>query len=216
VSGGATTAIAAQKKSLIATERNEEHRSRWRREVDQLAPEQLVFLDETSTQTVMTRSRARARPGVRAVLALPRNHGENVTCVAALTPAGITAPLVFSGALDGPIFAQWATEWLVPTLHPGQTIVLDNLNVHKNASARAAIEAAGCTLRFLPASSPDFNPIELAFAKLKAHLRGAARRSFDPLVDAIGAGIDTITTTDIRAFYRHCGYHLPDHAGQYL
>ncbi len=116
---------------------------RWRAEVDDLAPEQLVFLDETSTQTVMTRTRARARPGERAVAAIPRNHGENVTCLAALTPTGITAPLVFEGALDGPIFAQWAAKWLVPTLHPGQTIVLDNLNVHKNAAARAAIEAAG-------------------------------------------------------------------------
>jgi transposase len=216
VSGVAAAEVAAQKKSLIATERNEEQRSRWRAEVDELAPEQLVFLDETSTQTVMTRSRARARPGVRAVLALPRNHGENVTCVAALTAAGIIAPLVFAGALDGPIFAQWAAEWLVPTLHPGQTIVLDNLSVHQNAKARAAIEAAGCTLRFLPAYSPDFNPIELAFAKLKTHLRGAATRRFDPLLDAIGAGIDAITTTDIHAFYRHCGYDLPDHDSQHL
>jgi transposase len=216
VSGVAPAEAAAQKKSLIASERNDDQRARWRTEVDDLAPDQLVFLDETSTQTVMTRSRARARPGARAVLALPRNHGENVTCVAALTPSGITAPLVFAGALDGPIFAQWAADWLVPTLHPGQTIVLDNLSVHKNAAARAAIEAAGCTLRFLPAYSPDFNPIELAFAKLKTHLRGAATRRFDPLLDAIGAGIDAITTADIRAFYHHCGYDLPAHHGQHL
>jgi transposase len=216
VSGVATTEAATQKKSLIATERDEEHRAQWRAEVAALAPDQLVFLDETSTQTVMTRTHARARPGVRAVAALPRNHGENVTCVAALTPSGITAPLVFPGAIDGPIFAQWVTEWFVPTLHPGQTIVLDNLSVHKNAQARTAIEAAGCTLRFLPAYSPDFNPIELAFAKLKTHLRGAAKRSFDPLLEAIGTGIDTITTTEVRAFYHHCGYDLPAHDGHHL
>lgn len=156
----------------------------------------------------MTRSRARAAPGVRAVAAIPRNHGENVTCIAALTVAGITAPLVFEGALDGPIFAQWVREWFVPTLHPGQTIVLDNLNVHKNAAARQAIEAAGCRLQFLPAYSPDFNPIEPAFSKLKTFLRAIAARAFDPLVDAIGAGIATITAADARAYYRHCGYHL--------
>lgn len=176
-------------------------------------PHTLVFLDETSTQTVLTRARARAPRGQRAVARLPRNHGANVTCLAALTPAGITEPLVFEGALDGPIFAQWVRERLLPALPPGAVIVLDNLSVHKNAAARAAVEAAGCQLCFLPAYSPDFNPIELLFAQLKTHLRGAAARTFDPLVDAIGAGFDRISRADVHACYYHCGYPLT-HIGQ--
>lgn len=158
----------------------------------------------------MTRTHARAPRGQRAVARIPRNHGENVTCIAALAATGITAPLVFEGALDGAIFAQWMSTWLLPELAPGTTIVLDNLNVHKNATARSAVVAAGCQLLFLPAYSPDFNPIELAFSKLKAHLRGVQARSFDPLVDAIGGGLSTITDQDARAFFRHCGYPVPE------
>ena len=169
----------------------------------------VLFLDETSTQIVMTRSHARAPRGVRVVDKVPRNHGENVTCLMGITPNGLVEPLVFEGALDGPIFAQWMRERLVPQLLPGTTIVLDNLNVHKNAAARQAVEAAGCRLLFLPAYSPDFNPIELANAKLKAYLRGAKARAFDPLVDAIGEGLNRITEQDARAFFRHCGYEVP-------
>ncbi len=174
-----------------------------------MAPETLVFLDETSTQTVMTRRSGRAPHGERVVGVVPRNHGPNVTCLAAISADGVQAPCVFEGALNGDLFARWVQEWLVPTLRPGTTVVLDNLSVHKNADARAAIEAAGCQLRFLPAYSPDFNPIELAFSKLKTHLRGVAARAFDPLVAAIGAGLEAITPTDIAGYYRHCGYHLP-------
>ncbi len=115
---------------------------------------------------------------------------------------------VFEEALDGPLFAQWLTERLLPALGPGHVLVLDNLSVHKTAAARAAVEAAGCTLCFLPAYSPDFNPIELIFSQLKAHLRGAAARTFDRLVDAIGVAFDQITAADIQACFRHCGYAL--------
>ncbi len=169
----------------------------------------MLFLDETSTQTVMTRSHARAPRGVRAVARVPRNHGENVTCLMGISPAGIVEPLVFEGALDGGIFTQWMRDRLLPQLAPGTTIVLDNLSVHKTAAARAAVEQAGCELLFLPAYSPDFNPIELANAKLKSYVRGVGARSFDPLVDAIGRGLDRITEQDARAFFRHCGYEVP-------
>jgi transposase len=204
----ASARTVAQKKSLIASERDETARAAWRQTIAAVDPTTLVFLDETSTQTVLTRTHARAPRGQRIVARLPRNHGENVTCLAAVTPAGITAPLVFEGALDGPIFAQWVGERLLPALRPGQTIVLDNLSVHKNAAARAAIEAAGCTLCFLPAYSPDFNPIELVFAQLKASLRNAAARTFHALVDAIGAAFDHLSPADIHACFRHCGYDL--------
>ena len=199
----------AQKKSLIATERDPHARAAWRTEIAGIAPETLVFLDETSMQTVMTRRYGRALGGAGVVGAVPRNHGPNVTCLVAISTAGVHAPCVFEGALDSLLFVRWVREWLVPTLRPGMTVVLDNLSVHKNAEARAAIAAVGCQLRFLPAYSPDFNPIELAFAKLKTHLRTVAARAFDPLVDAIGVGLTAISTTDIAGFYRHCGYSLP-------
>lgn len=174
-----------------------------------IAPATVVFLDETSTQTTLTRARGRAPRGERVVGAVPRNHGANVTCLAALTPTGLRAPLVIEGAMNGTVFLQWVRDWLLPTLDRGTTVVLDNLNVHRNAAVRAAVEAAGCHLRYLPAYSPDFNPIELAFAKLKTYLRGAAARTFDTLVGAIGVGLDQITTTDIAGYYRHCGFALP-------
>ncbi len=206
--GAPAAGLAAQKKSLIASERDEVARHTWRQLIASVDPSSLVFLDETSTQTVLTRPRARAQRGQRIVARLPRNHGHNVTCLAAVAPTGITEPMVFEGALDGPIFAQWLAERLLPALTRGTIIVLDNLSVHKNAAARAAVEAAGCELRFLPAYSPDFNPIELIFAQLKASLRGADARTFDALVDAIGAAFDQIVPADIQACYRHCGYAL--------
>lgn len=99
--------------------------------------------------------------------------------------------------------------WLVPTLRPGQTVILDNLSVHKNVKAREAVEAAGCQVTFLPAYSPDFNPIEMVFAKLKTYLRGVGARTFESLLTAIGAGLTAISPHDIAGCYRHCGYPLP-------
>lgn len=172
-------------------------------------PETVVFVDETSTQTTLTRLRGRAPKGERVVGAVPRNHGENVTCLVAMSPTGMRAPCVFEGAVTSELFVQWLRRWLVPTLRRGTTVVLDNLNVHRHADVRTVIEAAGCHLRYLPAYSPDFNPIEQAFAKLKAHLRTAGARTFVPLIDAIGAGLDRITTGDIAGFYHHAGFALP-------
>jgi len=156
----------------------------------------------------MTRARGRAPRGMRVVGSVPRNHGPNVSCLAALTATGVCAPLVIEGAVDGRVFRPWIQDWLLPQLAPGTSIVLDNLSVHRNAAVRTAVEAAGCHLRFLPAYSPDLNPIELVFAKLKTHLRGVAARAYEPLLAAIGEGLDRVTATDIAGFYRHCGYDL--------
>ncbi len=120
------------------------------------------------------------------------------------------APCVFEGAVTSDLFVRWLREWLVPTLRSGTTVVLDNLSVHRNAGVRPVIEAAGCHLRYLPAYSPDYNPIEQTFAKLKAHLRGVAAWSFEPLLAAIGTGLDRITPADIRGYYDHCGFPLPN------
>lgn len=172
-------------------------------------PATVVFLDETSTQTTLTRARGRAPRGERVVGAVPRNHGANITCLVAMSPTGMHAPCVFEGAVTSDLFVRWLRRWLVPTLRWGTTVVLDNLSVHRHADVRTVLEEAGCQLVYLPAYSPDFNPIEQAFSKLKAHLRAVGARAFDPLVDAIGDGLERITTSDIAGFYRHGGFDLP-------
>jgi transposase len=119
--------------------------------------------------------------------------------------------LAIEGAADGEALALYVHKLLLPSLHPGQVVILDQLNVHKSAAIRAAIEAVGCRLVLLPAYSPDFNPIEQVFAKLKTHLRAAAARTFATLVTAIGQAIETITAADARGCFAHCGYALPGH-----
>jgi transposase len=185
-------------------------RAVWREATTTIPPATLVFLDETSTQVTMTRSRGRAQPGHRVVDRVPRNHGQNVTCLSAISPVGLHAPCVFEGALDGPLFVQWVRDWLLPGVPRGTTLVLDNLSVHRSPAVRAVVEAAGCFLLFLPAYSPDFSPIELVFAHLKRHLRTVAARTTVGVTDAIGSGMARITPAQIRAYYRHCGYPLPD------
>lgn len=154
----------------------------------------------------MTRRTGRAPRGQRVIGRVPRNHGPNVTCLMAISLSGVQAPCVFEGALDGALFAQWIGDWLAPSLPPDTIVILDNLSVHRHPAVRAAIEAVGCHLRFLPPYSPDFNPIELIFAKLKTHLRSVEARAFESLVEAIGHGLATITPGDLRACYHHCGY----------
>lgn len=200
--------MAAQKKSLAASERDEEVRAAWRAEVAALDPAAFVFVDESGTHTSLTRPRARAPRGARAVAAVPRNHGPNVTLFAALTPEGIGPALAMQGAADGVAFARYVRELLVPSLHPGQVVIMDQLNVHKGAAVREAIEIADCRLLLLPSYSPDFNPIEQAFAKVKARLRTAAARNFDDLVAATGVALDAVTPADARGCFAHCGYHL--------
>lgn len=169
-------------------------------------PADLIFLDETSTPTTLTPTRARAPRGVRAVGRVPRGRWHSITLVATLTATGPGPAVVLPGALDRLAFDTYVAEVLVPGLRSGQTVILDNLSVHKSATARKLIEAAGCQLRFLPTYSPDCNPIELAFAKLKQHLRRAQARSFDAVVTATGTALATITPADATAFFTAAGY----------
>ncbi len=199
----------AQKKTLIATERDAGARRQWWAELIKVDPATVVFLDETSTQITMTRTHGRAPRGERVVGAVPRNHGTNITCLVAMSPAGMQVPCVFAGAVTSALFVRWLRRWLVPALPRGTTVVLDNLSVHRHADVRPVLEAAGCHLCYLPASSPDDPPIEQAFAKLKAHLRDIGARAADPLVEAIGAGLARITPADIAGCSRHCGFTLP-------
>ena len=199
----------AQKKTRVARERDAAERAAFRAEAAALDPADLVFLDETGAAPVLTPIRARSRRGSRAVGSVPRRRREHLTLVAALTPAGIAAPTLLRGALDGTAFAAWVEQQLAPTLRPGQTVLLDNLSVHKNARARRAVEAAGCALHFLPRYSPDCNPIEQAFAKIKQALRRAEARSFAAQLDAAAAAVDAISASDARAFFAAAGYPLP-------
>jgi len=193
---------------VIATERDAAARSAWQEVVAELLPADLVFVDETSTHTALTRRRARAPRGQRAVGRVPRNHGSNITLLAALTPEGIGPALTLEGGVTGAAFAAYATRLLAPTLQPGQVVILDNLSAHKSEAARLAIEAAGARLLFLPAYSPDFNPIELAFSKIKESLRAAAARSAQDLLTATASAIDAVSAADAHGFFKHCGFPL--------
>ena len=188
-------------------------RQRWRAELAASAPQRFDFLDETATPTSLTRRRARAPRGERAVGTVPRRRWQSVCVLASITTTGMGPAMVLDGAINRDAFDAFVEQSLLPTLLPGQIVILDNLAVHKSPRARALIEAAGCELRFLPSYSPDFNPIELAFSKLKQHLRGKAERTFAGLVAATGPALETITAADARGFLAHGGYPL---SGQLL
>jgi len=209
VPGAPAPRLAAQKKTLTARERDEAARAAWREAAAALAPADLLFLDETGTHTAMTRRRARSPRGERARGVVPRNHGPNATLLAVLGPRGIATAVSIPGATTRPVFDGFVAELLVPTLRPGQTVVLDNLSVHKSARAHELVEAAGCRLLFLPPYSPDLNPIESVFAKVKASLRGAAARGHADLLAATKAALDAVTPADAAGCYAACGFPLP-------
>jgi transposase len=208
VPGAGPARLAAQKKTLSASERDEVARAAWREETAALAPADLLFLDETSTHTALTRRRARAPRGRRAHGAVPRNHGPNVTLLAVLGPQGIATALSIEGATTRPVFDGFVAEFLVPLLRSGQTVVLDNLAAHKSPRAQALVEAAGCRLLFLPPYSPDFNPIEPIFAKVKTALRASAARTPDTLLAATKTALDAVTPEDAAGCYADCGFPL--------
>ncbi len=174
-------------------------------------PERLVFVDETGTHTRMTPLYARAPRGKRAYGHVPRNHTRNTTLIAALTLNGLDAPMVLEGAMDREAFVAWLRHFLVPTLVPGQVVVMDNLSVHKGRQVGQMIAEAGCRLVYLPAYSPDYAPIEGAYSKVKTLLRRAAKRTQEELVTAIGAAVGAVTAADAHGWFTHCGYLL---AGQ--
>jgi len=183
-------AAAAQKKTLVARERDATARAAFRAEAAGWDAHDLVVLDETTTPTTL---RARTPRGERAVGTVPRGRWEQVTLICALTPDGMAAPVLLPGALDRDAVDTWVAEQLVPALRPGQTVLLDTLSVHRSATARALMAAAGCALRHLPTSSPDMNPIEQAFAKIKAALRRAEARAFDGVVAAARPALAAVT-----------------------
>jgi len=197
---------------LAASERDEEARKTWREAAAQLDPEQFVFVDESGTNIALTRLYGWAPHDQRATGSVPRNHGKNTTLVAALTPDGLHEPWMIEGAMNTESFEWYIQEQLAPTLRPGQVVVLDNLSVHKAARIRQAIEARHCTLLFLPSYSPDFTPIEQAFSKIKAILRGLGARTTEALWDAMRVAVEAITPADALAWFAHAGYVVPAQA----
>jgi len=165
-----------------------------------------VFLDETWTTTNMARRSARSARGERAVAAVPHGHWKTTTFLAALRHDQIAAPCVFEGAINGERFLAWVRQALVPTLAPGDIVLMDNLGSHKVAGVREAIEATGATVRYLPPYSPDLNPIEQVFAKLKTILRRIAARSVDALSQAIATALDEFLPVECTNYIKNSGY----------
>ena len=166
----------------------------------------MVFIDETGASTKMARLHGRAPRGQRLRASVPHGHWKTTTFVGALRLSGMTAPMVLDGPMDGAWFLAYVEQVLIPTLTPGDVVILDNLPAHKGAVVRVAIEAAGASLLFLPPYSPDFNPIENAFSKLKALLRKAAARTVDQLWSAIANAIDAYTPQECANYFTAAGY----------
>jgi len=182
-------------------------RAAWRAEVmPGLDPARLVFIDETGAKTNMARTHGYAPRGERLVDAAPYGHWHTTTFVGGLTLRGFVAPMVVDGAINGSVFKAYVEQVLVPDLRRGDVVVMDNLGSHTVAGVREAIEGAGCRLEFLPPYSPDLNPIENAFSKLKGLLRAAAERTVDGLWAAIGRLLDRFTRGECRNYFRHCGH----------
>ena len=169
---------------------------------------QYVFIDECGVTTDLLRRYGRSPRGVRLRDHTPCGHWQTHTVVAALRPTGLTAPAVFDGPIDSASFRAYVEQVLVPTLQPGDVVVLDNPAVHRQPEVRTAIEAVGAHIRFLPPYSPDFNPIEQTFAKLKAFLRAARPRTFDQVLALVAAALELFTPDECRNYIRHCGYRL--------
>jgi len=181
-------------------------REEWKNKQHLLDPAKLVFLDESGAATNMARTRGRCPRGERLKAKVPHGHWKTTTFLAGLRRDEIVAPLVVDQPMNGVIFLAYIEQFLAPTLKPGDIVILDNLSAHKVDGVREAIEARGAKLIYLPPYSPDLNPIELLFAKFKAALRKAARRTIPLLWKAIAAILETFTPHECANYLRHCGY----------
>jgi transposase len=166
------------------------------------------FLDETCVNTSLTRLYGRAAPGERVVDSTPLHSGLQTTTIAVLGLKGVTAPLVLPGAITGAVFAEYLAQCVAPTLKRGDILFLDNLSAHKVAGLEALVQARGARLVYLPPYSADFNPIEWAWSKVKAHLRRLKARTAEALLEALAQALGAITSQDIRGWFAHCGYAI--------
>ncbi len=175
--------------------------------ISSIEPDRLVFVDECSSNTSLAPLYGWARKGERAPQKTPRNWGKNITLLSSMSKEqGMGASLVVEGSTNGRVFQTYLEDVLCPTLKRGQVVVMDNLSAHKAERVRDLIEGEGCELIYLPPYSPDFNPIEGAFSKLKSYLRAACARSQDTLMEVIGKALSTISISDALGYFEHCGY----------
>ena len=181
-------------------------RADWRAEFAAVDPGRLVFLDESGASTALARRYGRAPRGARIDAAVPHGHWKVVTLTAAVRLGGVGACLAFDGATDTAGFETYVRDCLVPTLRPGDIVVMDNLACHKSAEVERLIRSAEAAVRYLPAYSPDLNPIEPLFSKLKEYLRAAAARTVEAVIGAMGGALQAVTPGDIFGWFRHCGY----------
>jgi len=192
---------------LGASERDEWLRAAWRTLLaEALDAGRLVFVDEMGANTSLAPLYAWSQRGERAHLWAPRNRGKNTTLLASMSSEGMGATLAVEGGTNKAVFEAYVEWVLAPSLRPGQVVVMDNLSAHKGEEVRELIEGRGCELVFLPPYSPDLNPIEEAFSKIKGLLRKAEARTKEVLIEAMGAAISAVTAQDARGFFEHCGY----------
>ncbi len=174
-------------------------------------PERLVFVDECGTHTSLAPTYGYAPEGERLRLSVPRRRGKGTTLLASMSLGGMGASLAVEGATTAVVFEAYVEKVLAPSLEEGRIVVMDNLGAHRPKRVRELIERRGCELLYLPSYSPDYNPIEEAFAKIKGLLRQAAARTKEALVEAIGAALSAISAQDARGFFEHAGYRPTGH-----
>lgn len=195
-----------EKKTVSASERDEEARSIWRTGVETLTARRVVVVDESSTHLEMTSAYARAPRGERAYAQQRRNYGKNMTLLAGLRLEGMSAPMLIEGAVDTAVFETFVEQILLPTLQTGDIVVVDNLSAHKSKRVETLLAKKHCQILFLPAYSPDFSPIENAFAKIKQSLRIAQARTVDTLLEALEQALATISSNDAIGFFTNAGF----------
>jgi transposase len=190
-----------------ASERDEFLRAAWRALVaGEVDAERLLFVDEMGVNISLSPLYAWSRRGERAFGSAPRNWGKNVTLLASITHRGVGPCLAVEGPITREVFEAYLERVLAPTLEPGRVVVMDNLSAHKGGGVREIVERAGCELIYLPPYSPDLNPIERAFSKLKGLLRRAEARTREALIEAMGWALEAVSARDARGFFEHCGY----------
>ena len=205
--------LTRKRKTLHASERDQDEalrqaRERFEKKMPELDAHRLVFIDETGAHLGMTRTYARAPVGQRAVGARPYNRGASISLIAALSLTGVIAALMIEGAVNGEVFRTFVQQLLVPVLHTGDIVLMDNLPAHKVEGVEAAIASAGATLRFLPAYSPELSPIENAWSKTKETLRRVAARKLRALTQGIKEALESVTKANAVGWFQHCGYRI--------
>jgi transposase len=206
VSRAAETGVAAKKKSFVASERREQQRQSFRREVAELNVDDFVFVDEMGINIDLAREYGRAAPGERVVDSKPSARGDNLSVIGALGYDALRAAMSVVGAVDGDACLVFIQDVLAPRLQPGDIVFLDNVPTHKMAAIEEALRAADAKVKFLPPYSPDFSPIENCWSKVKTFLRKVAARTQQDLEAALSQALTLITGDDIKGWFAHCGY----------